>query len=64
VSLLYQGDLCKFFADFQGFEKSFEIFLNLKPFDSAVDEAFLPKAVSKGGTGCSASLLCVSLDCD
>jgi hypothetical protein len=26
VALLYQGDLCKFFADFQGFEKSFEIF--------------------------------------
>jgi len=26
VVLLYQGDLCKFFADFQVFEKSFEIF--------------------------------------
>ena len=62
--LLYQGDLCKFFADFQVFEKFFEIFLNLKPFDSAVDEAFLFEAVSKGGTGCSASLLCVSLCCD
>ena len=55
MALLYQGDLCKFFADFPVFEKSFEIFLNF--FDSAVDEAFLSKAVSKGGTGCSASLL-------